>query len=221
MARDLARLEAELTEAFTAHRAHLLRWLQRAFRRIGDQADDILQEAFLETLCRVRQEGFRPQIAWTAWLRMVARHRAIDRLRAWERHLFQRLVASGGANAPGRLSPSTSQRSDPAAPGPGPPTQLAEAERRARQGLLLSQVLEDFCRWCEERPQRAPIKEAYERSLRGQAPGQIAAAMGIPADQAYTLLNRARRWVAERVRRADVERSVFLTLFGRQPEEHP
>ncbi len=218
MASDVSRLEAELTEAFSAHQAALRRWLTQAFRRLKDEADDILQDALAETLRRVRTEAFRPQAGWAGYLRMVARHRAIDRLRSWERRLFRHLGAGGSC---GDFGTSGGRVGDPlpfAEPAPGPPTQLAEAERRSRQGLLLSEVLEEFSRWCESRPDRLRIKEAYERSLRGQQPAEIAAGLGVSSSEVYTLLNRARQWVFQRIRQADVDRSVFLTLYRRKGE---
>ncbi len=218
MSRDPACLEAELTNAFTAHRAALRRWLQQAFGRVQDHADDILHDAFMETLRRVRSERFCPKAGWIRYLRVVARHRAIDWLRSHERRLFQQLAGGSHSDASSQSSQSPSAETGPADAAPGPRTQVAEAERRGRQGLLLSQVLEEFCRWSESNADRLPMKEAYERSLRGQKPAGIAAAMGISADEVYQLFNRARQWVFQRIRRADVDRSVFLTLHRRKPE---
>lgn len=218
MTGDPVRLEAELAEAFTTHRAALRRWLQQAFGRLRDRADDILQDAFAETLCRVRSQAFCPPIGWVGYLRLVARNRAIDQLRSWERCLFRQLVAGSLSEASSRSSQPSASDPGPSDKTPGPNTQLAEKERRGRQGLLLSQVLEQFCRWCESRPDRLAVKEAYERSLRGQQPGEIAAAMQVTAEEVYGLLNRARQWVFQRIRQADVDRSVFLTLHRRKPQ---
>jgi len=218
MTADPARLQAELAEAFTAHRAALCRWLQQAFPRLRDEAEDILQNALAETLRRVRAEGFYPEVGWVGYLRVVARHRAIDRLRSWERRLFWQLAGSSRSDLSSRSSGSSSGDASLADGTAGPATQLAEKERRSRQGLLLSHVLQQFCHWCERRPDRLAIKEAYERSLRGQKPAEIAAAMGLSADEVYGLLNRARQWVLQRIRQADVDRSVFLTLHRRKPE---
>lgn len=215
---ETAREEAELIAAFSAQQTALRRWLTQAFRRLGDEADDILQEAVTETVRRLRTEGFRPQVGWIGYLRTVARHRAIDRLRSWEFRLFQRLGTGGAADEADPSAGSAGDRAEPAEQRPGPPTQLLEAERRSRQGLLLSEVLEEFSRWCESRPNRLAIKEAYERSLRGQPPAAIAAGLGLAPGEVYTLLNRAREWVFQRVRQADVDRSVFLTLHRRKGE---
>lgn len=218
MASDAARLERELTEALLAHREALLGWLGQAFRRLGEEAEDVLQDAVKETLGRVRTEGFCPKNGWAAYLRWVARRRAIDRLRTWERRVFQQLEW-GGPSGEGSSSSGRSPRSpDPADLAPGPATQLKQVERRGRQGLLLSDVLQEFTRWCESRPGRLRIKEAYERSLRGQQPAQISAGLGISSSEVHTLLHRARQWVFERIRQADVDRSIFVTLHGRKPE---
>jgi RNA polymerase sigma factor (sigma-70 family) len=214
MAADAVRLEVELIEAFSAHRPALRGWLVRAFDRLRDEADDILQDALAETLRRVRDEAFSPQAGWIGYLRVVARHRAIDRLRSWERRLFQHL----GTDDRGSTAGPSRESSDVVDPRPGPSEQLDEAERRGRQGLLLSEVLEEFCRWCEACPERLSIKEAYERSLRGEQPAAIAAGLGISPGEVYTQLNRARQWVLERIRQADVDRSVFLTVHRRKGE---
>jgi len=212
------RIEAELTDVLASSRAALCRYVHYAFPRLAGQAEDIVQEAVLETLRRVRREAFRPKTGWPAWLRVVVRSRAIDRLRSWERRVFRQMasgVARDGADPGGRPS---SDDGGPTDARPGPRTGLVEAERRGRQGLLLSQVLEEFCRWCEARPERAALKETYERSLRGQQPAEIAVAMGLPAARVYDYLNRARQWVFDRIRQADVDRSIFLTLHRRKRE---
>ncbi|MCS6850568.1 MAG: hypothetical protein NZ700_05295 [Gemmataceae bacterium] len=79
---EISRAEAELVEALSVHRPALHRWLTRAFPRLGDEADHLLQDAVAETLRRVRREGFRPPVDWVSHLRQVAKHRAIDRLRS-------------------------------------------------------------------------------------------------------------------------------------------
>jgi len=106
---------------------------------------------------------------------------------------------------------------EPADKRPSPSAELAEHQRRTRQGLMLSDVLAAFCRWCEGRPEGLKMKEAYERSLRGERPADIAAAMGMSRAGVDTSLSRARQWVLQRVRQADVDQSVFLTLHRRVP----
>ncbi|GIW93025.1 MAG: hypothetical protein KatS3mg110_1066 [Pirellulaceae bacterium] len=213
---DRTRLEAELTEAFVSGSAELRRWLQQAFERLYDQADDILHDAFTETLRRIRSEGFCSSAGWITYLRVVARNRAIDRLRSCERRIFRQLAShSTSGDSSGSSAANLGVMAIDSEPGPS--TRVAEDERRSRQGILLSQVLEEFCRWCESKSSRLLMKEAYERSLRGQKPFEIAAAMGIAPSDVYSLLHRARNWIFDRIRQADVERSVFLTLYGHGP----
>ncbi|MGQ9574613.1 MAG: sigma-70 family RNA polymerase sigma factor [Thermoguttaceae bacterium] len=221
MAGRPAGLETELAAAFEAHRAALRRYLQQAFFRLRDQADDFLQEAVKQTLDRIRAEAFCPQVGWIAWLRRGARNRAVDFLRSWERRLFRQLPWASPPEASGLSSGTGCGERGPLEAGAGPESRLAEAERRGRQGLLLSQVLEEFVRWCEARPERLAIKEAYERSIRGQKPAEIAAAMEISADRVSQLLNRGRERVFKRVGRADVDHSVFVTLHRRKPDKGP
>jgi DNA-directed RNA polymerase specialized sigma24 family protein len=78
--------------------------------------------------------------------------------------------------------------------------------------VLLSQVLKEYCRHCEERPERLKQKEVYERALRGQRPAEIAQAMDITRNSVDQHLHRARKWIMERVRQADVHHSVFSSL---------
>lgn len=210
--------DTELVAALAAVHVRLRDWLRHVFPRLRDEAEDILQDAITETLHRVRTEGFRPQAGWYAYLRWLAKQRALDRLRCCERRVFHRLSLGSPAEDSDCATAREDWRHGPVDPRPVPSQSLEEAERRGRQGLLLSNVLQQFCHWCESRPERGRIKEAYERSLRGQPPAQIATAMGLAPAEVYTLLNQARNWVVERIRQTDVDRSVFLTLHRRKAE---
>jgi len=187
-------------------RGPLCHYLRRKFPRLADQAEDILHTVVAEALAQSRT---RP---WTAeelarWLRVAASHRALDGLRSIERSVLLQLSGLESDQAPW----------EPADKRASPSAELAEHQRRARQGLMLSDVLVAFCRWCESRPEGLKMKEAYERSLRGQRPADIAAATGMSRASVDTSLSRARQWVLQRVRQADVDQSVFLTLHRRLP----
>lgn len=199
-----------LTKTFHMCRARLLGYLVSAFPRLANDADDILQNVWLEAHRRIADEAQQPPENWESWLRCVVRSRAIDHLRVLERHIF--------LNWPGvnREDTATTPWEPADNEADGPSQKVLERERRQRQGLLLSDVLAEFCRWCEKRPQRLAIKEAYERSLHGQSPGAIATAMGASADNVYQWLHQAREWVRQRLAEKDVDRSVFLTLYGRK-----
>ncbi|MCS7237733.1 MAG: sigma-70 family RNA polymerase sigma factor [Thermoguttaceae bacterium] len=197
-----------LTEIFNSCRPRALRYLKGAFPRLADEAEDILQDAWLEIYSRRAEMELDPPRKLENYILSLVRSRAIDRLREFERRIFRSWQTS---------SPADSQAHDPEpveARTPLPSSQVAERERRAKQGLLLSEVLTEFCRWCEKRPQRLAIKETFERSLRGQSPGDIAAAMGVAPASVYQWLHQAREWVRRRVMEKDVDRSVFLTLYG-------
>ncbi|MCS7304350.1 MAG: hypothetical protein NZ602_04500 [Thermoguttaceae bacterium] len=199
----------------------LRRYLVRAFPRLQSEAEDILQEVFLQALERARCPQEPPVEDWPRWFRTVVRHRAIDRLRQWERRAFRQLSGQSTSSSSSSWEGSSWKESsfpDPSDPSPGPATQAAEKQRRHRQGLLLSEVLVAFCRFCEAKPTRLPMKEAYERALRGQKPEQIASAMQLPPAQVHQLLYRARQWILTRIQQADVDRSVFLTLFAQKGE---
>ena len=204
----------ELTRVLADCRPRFLSYIVRGFPRLADEAEDLLQQTWLEARRRVVDEGFQPQTTWESWLRAVIRSRAIDRLRVLERQVF--LSWQGRTSDVSGDSPSPEPRS----PHPSPSREVAERERRQRQGLLLSDVLAEFCRWCEKKsptsgePKRLKLKEAYERSLHGQSPAEIAAAMGASPDAVYQWLHQAREWVRQRIAQKDIDRSVFLTLYG-------
>lgn len=204
-------LEVGLTQAYAATHERLEAWLQAAFPRLKDQAADILQNAFIELLQRIRTQNWHPQQDWLSLLRQLARQRAIDYLRSWEQRVFRQLEAtkSQAETSEG----SSSGPSHPPAAEPTPDSQVVGAERRTRQGLLLSEILSEFCCWCEARTSRLAVREAYERALCGQRPADIARNMGVSPAQVYSLLHQAREWIYQRIRQRDVNRSVFLTLF--------
>lgn len=191
--------------------ARLGEYLRQRFARLdADTVEDIVQW----TLSEFWQEaGQRPPDNPWAYLRRMASNNAIDWIRRQERIRFEQLSRQG-------VSGDISRQASPAAEVTGrertPLSQVLEEERRKRQGLLLSEVLQQFTADCQRRPEGGKMKEAYERSVRGQAPDEIAAAMGISKSQVYLLTSRARRWVLRRLQAQDVNRSVFATLLGHQ-----
>ncbi len=203
---------ALLAAAFRVYQPRLKAFIGRAFPALSDEADDILQDVWEEALLAAAAG----QDLGSGWFFQRVRWRALERKRPAERWAFAQL--SGGTSS-GTVPESSSSDSSPASPAPGPSTELAEAERRHRQGLLLSDVLQEFTRWCEEKPRRLVIKEVYERSIRGQQPAQIAAATGLSPQEVYDYASQARKWVLERLRRSDVDCSVFLTLQRIKPQQ--
>ncbi|MCL6501408.1 MAG: hypothetical protein K6T86_01905 [Pirellulales bacterium] len=216
MAKPSKAIERELAEFVAVEGPALCKALSRRFPSLRDEVEDLFQTAVEQTLQKVRAKAFRPRAGWAAWLRRVAEHRALERLRSWERRTFVRLAAS--STSPASDASSTSAAAAPVDPNRGPQREVLEDERRGRQGVLLSEILKQFARYCEASARRLPMKEAYERGLRGQRPAEIAAALGVDRNQVDLWLKRARDWVLERVRQEDVDRSVFLTLHRVKPE---
>ena len=213
--------ETEFQTTWADCQRALREYLVRAFPRLASEVEDLLQEVFLEAIQRCRAEGMPAVVDWRGWCRTAVRHRAIDRLRMWERWAFRQLSGqktSSQSDSFDSSRPSDSSSSEPVDTSPGPATRVGEKQRRTRQGILLSEVLAAFCRFCEAKPVRLKMKEAYERALRGQTPEQIAAAMHLPPTEVHQLLYRARQWILERIRQADVEQSVFITLFARKDQ---
>ena len=204
--------EAEFAAVYREKYDLLCDYLGRKFRRLDRAAcDDLAQLAATETLEKIRGSDFQPESDWWSWLRWLASKRALDYLRQRERIAFESLAARHGDSSGPAREPADLQMA--------PSQVLAEAERRGRQMTMLSDVLQAYCRECEARPERLKQKEIYERALRGQRPTEIAAAMDMPRGTVDVHLKRARDWVLQRARQADVHRSVFLTLHRRKPEK--
>lgn len=204
--------EDEFTAVYRDQFEELCKVLHRKFERLDDAAcADLVQLATMETLGKIRRENFQPEKDWRSWLLWLSANRARDYLRqVVEVASLDALAANDDGSCLGwQLADAGS-----------PPSQvLAEAERRGRQGLTLSQILAEFSRWCESRSDGHKMKEFYERSLRGQKAADIAASKNVPRGTVKVTLNRARDWVLDRIRQADVHRSVFATLHRRKPEE--
>jgi hypothetical protein len=133
--------EEEFTAVCRQRFQELSAYLARKFPRIRAVSDDLAQAAYLETLERIRATGFRPEKDWWAYLCWLATQRAKDYLRqAVERRTFEWLSSEH--------SDSSATPWEPADSGLSPSQVLEEAERRGRQGILLSQILEEFCRRC-------------------------------------------------------------------------
>lgn len=194
----------DLTEVLTYKLGLIAVSLAKKFPNVDEGLrDDALQIAVTEALER-RGRGGRPGKSWEALLRWSARNRLLDLLQDQERQAFRRL---GASDEPGAIDVPDSAV--------GPQSVDLEEERRRRQTLTLSQVLQEYCRKMEGRAESARQKEAYERALRGQKPADIAEAMGVPRNTVDQYLRRARTWVIERIRTADVDQSVFLTMHRR------
>jgi RNA polymerase sigma factor (sigma-70 family) len=179
--------------------------LGRAFPRLANDAEDLVQHAVLQAFQDVRRNQFRPEKGWHVWVWAVAVNRARDRLRRIELKLFKRLSTAVDSSDEDRLPPG---------PSPSPSAAVVEKERRDRQGKMLSDILQEWCRHCEETAEGLMHKQSFERLLRGQKYEEIAAALGVPRNTLYQWRNRAYQWILERVRQTDVNRSVFMTMLG-------
>jgi DNA-directed RNA polymerase specialized sigma24 family protein len=203
-------------------------YVARRFPRLADRADDLIQIALTELLekekdepvepwtpsSEVIQEGYGDRSAPEAdrpWLPSLMKRiegRALDALRRVE-HVALSALAQDEEGAGDALSP----RSDAAAVDPA--VYAEEAERREEQVALLSDILREFVAWCEapSRKGGTRMKELYERRVRGQEPGQIAAAMGMSRNAVDQTLKRAREWILDRIRQKDAHQSIFRTLL--------
>ncbi|RMG40350.1 MAG: sigma-70 family RNA polymerase sigma factor [Planctomycetota bacterium] len=198
-------------------RQRLHRFIVVRFPRLAGMADDLIQDALIETL----QSGSSPKDSsdpkkWFSHLCQLIRWRALDRLRRIERQALVSLSQAGGHDgSSGHQSRDAALEDDAVAPS----ERLGEAERRQRQVLLLSDVLREFTQWCESRSSGFRMKEIYERRLRGQAPGTILEQMQLSRAAFDQSLKRARNWIFERVKQQDVHHSVFQTILRGQRHE--
>lgn len=217
----------------------LCAYIAHSFPRLRDWAEDLVQAVLQEVLEGARRaspggvaflirafeheaalwrsQGVGEEQCWLRYLRRRVKWRAIDWLRQAE---HRALVVLGNEDGSDTDQPqadlSDSRQLSPSA-------YHEEAGRRREQVLLLSDVLREFTDWCEEPGRRggATMKELYERRVRGQGPSQIAAAMGLTRNTMDQTLKRAREWIMERIRRLDVDQSVFRTIFrGRADRQH-
>jgi RNA polymerase sigma factor (sigma-70 family) len=196
--------------------------LRLAFPRLESEAEDLVQEALLQTLDKVRKEPFQPEKGWRAWLYAVAKNRALDRLRRVELKLFEDLSTRNASTSGQGWQPADNRVS--------PSERAAEKERRTRQGKMLSDILQEWCRHCETSSEGLMHKEFFERLLRGQDYEVIKAVLdehmgkkgkgGISKNTLYQWRNRAHQWILDRVRQTDVNRSVFQTMLRPSNEKN-
>ena len=207
--------ETEVNAVCQEKRDPLCRYLEKKFPRLGRSGfktpEDVAHDVIIETLEKVQQSGFTPDTTWWRWLRWLASKRAIDVLRKGEEKFIEGLTPPPAG--------SSNVQWQPPDPGTSPSGAAVEGERRKRQVTMLSQIIEEYCRRCEKRPQMLKQKEVLERALRGQKRAEIAQVMGISGNLVDVDIKRARDWITERARRSDVHHSVLQTLLGCKPED--
>ena len=200
--------EDDLHTIAVREKAAIIAACVQAFPQLQGDVEDLFHEVLLEGLEKARTEGFLPGQGWAAWLRWMIRNRALDRLRVRERELFSSWTQRQG----------TCGQPEVPDPSPLPSSVVAEQERRQRQGLLLSQVLAEFTRWCETRSDGFRMKTIYERRVRGESPEAIARELGLSRNTVDVTVKRAREWIYGRICQVDVDYTVFQTLHeGRTP----
>jgi DNA-directed RNA polymerase specialized sigma24 family protein len=210
--------KAALEEFLEQKQGMLVRFIEKKYPRLRDQAEDVVQQVLCEVLehlhkesvigqqLRMRLEERHQRLGdwgqvWSRYLFQLLSWRAVDVLRKWERKLVLSL-----ADAPTGWEPVASSLS--------PSTVLGEAQEHQRRIELLSDLLRGFCRWCESRRAGGQMKEVYERRLRGQEPSAIAQELRLPVNTVHQYLSRARAWLQEQVAQRDPRHSVFGPVLG-------
>ena len=186
-------------------------YLKRLFPRLKDAPiADLVQDAYLRL--EQRKKDGEVIVNERAWVRRKSKFLALTYMKGMVEPSW--LGARGEAQVPktlrdwlAREGKRQQRREDELAPG----RLVVDIERRGRQEKMLSNVLEEFCRLCEQEGW-AKKKEAYERALRGQKSREIVEAMKVPKAKVDKYLWEARQWILDRIRKADVHKSVFETL---------
>ncbi len=172
--------EDALAALYDRHAAALF---ATALRVTGDRqvAEDVVQEVFL-TLWN-RAEQFDPALgSVSAWLGTIARHRAVDRLRAASRRPHLVSLGAGPDDEPAAeaLERAAERRSAGASPAAGDPAAaLDAAEARAALNGALAAMPD---------PEREVILLAYRDEL---SQSEIAARLGWPLGTVKTRTRRA------------------------------
>lgn len=163
---------------------------------------------------------------WHGAFVTAARHDALDRVK----RLRRRSTASepDDAEAPARTSPPrivTAVPLDDIQPTGREPESWEQTlgnEKRQRRGLLLSDVLREFCRECEERGHLGRRdRQIVERVIRSDWNDTVAARMFPdcrdrrgPANSVNQIMHQTTKWLRKRVAQRDVRRSVAATFVG-------
>ncbi len=183
----------------------LVHYLDQKFPSLRrEDRNDIIRFVLQKEVVERLQEDvdFSPPRDWHAWLVCIANHETINFIRAQKRRpSFQPLdfEPMDSAATPSQILSA-----------------IAKPERRVRS---LSEVLQEYCRQCEEdaRPKhqtkRWEEREVFERSLRGQKNADIAGQMRLDAQRAFDLLHDAREAIRRIIGAADAEGSLFGTAI--------
>ncbi len=200
-------------ENIAQYHGKMLGYLRKYRKRFSCLEDADLEDAVQTALAEVfaRSAEFAPTVAgWGTYLCKVADNVAkrIAKKRNRERELGWLQSLGGELEADVKDSPALR-----AVDKYGQPDDIAaEVERRGRQQLLLSDILEEYVMHCEQRGMQTQ-REIYERRQRGQEKKDIAAAMGVSLDNIDKYAQRARDWLNDRMKQVDVEKSVFQTFL--------
>lgn len=203
----------ELLEAvYRAERERLVHTLAKLFPSLGiDQCEDLVQYAFVQELSRFQQATGASPKNWFAWLRTVAVNDARDFLKRRERISLDALVGPPGAG--GDSDQPGWQPSDGALT---PSAVLQQGERAERRRVLVSDILAAYVQHVERYGMHVQ-REVFERSLRGQPPGNVANEMGLSAQRVYEHRSKAFGWIQAQVQQRDERGSILATVFGDRP----
>lgn len=201
-------------EQIAQYHGKMLNYLRKCFSRLDDaDLEDAVQTVFVEVLAR-RADFVPANAKWETYLCQAAFNAARGIWKQRERGWFKSL--GGELEAGEKDSPALTPIDDY-----GHPDIVAvEVERRGRQQLLLSDILQEYALRCEQQNMQTQ-REIYERRLRGQDAKLIMASMGVARNNIDKHLERAREWINDRMQQADVEKSVFQTVLRGQNRDIP
>lgn len=188
----------------------VLGYVRRCFPHMDDaDRQDAVQTVFVQTIAKgadfVPSEG-----TLCTYLCKAAFYAALEISKKHERGWFQQMADGAAAEVidSNVLPPLAAQVREEEEQS----RIAAEVNRRGRQQLLLSDMLQEYVQRCELNHWQTE-REVYERRLHGQDAKVIMAAMGITRANFDKKLQLARDWIKQRMRQADVDRSVFQTFL--------
>lgn len=178
----------------------MLGYLRKCFPRLDDaDREDAVQTVLVKMLA-----SNADIVPTDAYLRQAAKNSALDILKQRERGWFKSLGSEVAKKELASLSPLEADMQDADI--------AAEINRRGRQKLLLSDILQEYAQRCELQNMQTQ-REIYERKLRGQEVKIIESSMDVTRASIDKHLQRARDWISNRMQQADVEKSVFQTFL--------
>ena len=158
------------------------------------EAEEVCEDAFVEAWRRLG--SLRNAAAFGAWVRKIARHLALRRLRARTRDRARRVRASGNSTA--TLAPEHESKRPTRTSGPTPLEEIPSREADPSEQFAIRDLYERVALEVSRLPR--PYREALGlRYFDGLACKEIAGALGLPIGTVTMQLSRGSRLLKARL----------------------